>query len=104
MDIQELLQEIQLPPNLTQEFMKVHNLLLLPHLPARHTNGKEPLIDYFQSHFAISFEYLDILRRKTMEKVVAEEVRVGKIKDKEDRQVKRVAKLSFAQNEQFKNY
>jgi hypothetical protein len=96
MDIQELLQEIQLPPNLTQEFMRVHNLLSFLHLPTRHTNGKEPLIVYFQSHVVTSFEYLDILRRKTMEKVVAEEIRVGKTKDKEDRQVKGVAKLGLA--------
>jgi len=30
MDTQELLQETQLPPNLTQESMRMHNLLLMP--------------------------------------------------------------------------
>jgi hypothetical protein len=40
MDTQELLQETQLPPNLTQESMKVHKLLLLLHLLTRNTKGK----------------------------------------------------------------
>ncbi len=44
----------------------------------------------------ISFEYLDILKRKTMEKVVIEEIRVEKRKDKEDKQVKRIVELEFA--------
>jgi hypothetical protein len=67
MDTQKLLQKIQLPPILTQESMNVHNLLLLFHLPARCTKGKYPLIDYSNSHVVINFEYLDILRRKTIE-------------------------------------
>jgi hypothetical protein len=41
--------------------MKVHNLLLLLHLPTKHTKGKEPLINYAQSHVVISSKYLDIL-------------------------------------------
>ncbi len=44
----------------------------------------------------ISFEYLDILKRKTMEKVVIEEIRVEKRKDKEYKQVKRIVELEFA--------
>jgi hypothetical protein len=35
-----------------------------------------------------SFEYLDMLKRKTMEKVAAEEIRVCKKNEKEDKQVK----------------
>ncbi len=38
-----------------------------------------------------NFEYLNILRRKTMEKVIAEEIKEGKKK-----QAKWVAKLGFA--------
>jgi hypothetical protein len=64
---------------------------MLPHLLARRIKGKEPLIDYSQSHIVISFEYFDILRIKTMENVVVEEIKVCKRKDKEDRQAKRVA-------------
>jgi hypothetical protein len=30
----------------------------------RHTKGKEPLVDYSQSHVVTSFEYLDILKKK----------------------------------------
>jgi hypothetical protein len=71
--------------------MKVHNLLLLLHLLARCTKGKEPLIDYSQSHIVTSFKYIDILRRKTMEDAGTEEIRVCKRKDKEDRQAKRIA-------------
>jgi hypothetical protein len=35
--------------------MKMHNLVSLPQLPAKHTKGKEPLVDYTQ--FSI-FRYL----------------------------------------------
>jgi len=37
-----------------------------------------------------SFEYLDILRIKTMEKVIVKEIKVGKKKNKDDRQAKQV--------------
>ncbi len=66
----------------------MHNLLLLLHLPIRHSKGKDPLIDYSKSHVMINFEYVDILRRKTMEKVAIKEIKVDKKKDKEDKQVK----------------
>ncbi len=69
----------------------MHNLILLSHLLAICTEGEKPLIDYFQSHVVTYFEYLVILRMKTMKKTVAKEIRIGKIKDKEDRQAKRVA-------------
>ncbi len=60
--------------------MKVHNLLSLSHLHTKHTKGKKPLINYFQSHIVINFEYLDILRRKTMEKVITKEIKACKEK------------------------
>ncbi len=44
----------------------------------------------------INFEYVDILRRKTMEKVAIKEIKVDKKKDKEDKQVKWIAELGFA--------
>jgi hypothetical protein len=50
----------------------------LSRLLARHTKGKEPLVDYSQSHVVINFEYMDILRRKIMEKAIAKEIREGK--------------------------
>ncbi len=53
--------------------MKLHNLLSLPHLPLRCTRGKELLVDYSKSHVVIYFEYLNILRKKTMDKIVVKE-------------------------------
>jgi hypothetical protein len=35
------------------------------------TNGKEPFVDFFQSHVVILKEYLRIMRQKTMEREVA---------------------------------
>jgi hypothetical protein len=56
--------ETQQFPNLIQKSMRMHNLMLLPRLLAKHIKGKEPLVDYSQSHVVISFEYLDILKKK----------------------------------------
>jgi hypothetical protein len=81
-DTRKLLQEIQLLPSMTQESMKVHNLLLLSRLPTKHTKGKESLIDYSQSCVMISSEYLDIIRKKTMGKAATEEIRVAKRKER----------------------
>jgi hypothetical protein len=61
---------------------------MLPHLLVRCIKGKELLIDYSQLHIVTSSEYFDILRIKTMENVVVEEIKVCKRKDKEDRQAK----------------
>ncbi len=47
----------------------------------------------------ISSKYLDILRRKIMEKVVVEEIKEGKRKEKEKNQVKRTTKLGFVINQ-----
>jgi hypothetical protein len=44
----------------------------------------------------ISSEYLDILRRKMVEKAATYEIKICKKKDKEDREVKRITKLGFA--------
>jgi hypothetical protein len=46
----------------------------------------------------ISSEYLDILRRKLMEKVVAKEIKEGKWKEKEEKQTKWATKLGFVAN------
>jgi hypothetical protein len=40
------------------------NLLSLPHLPIRKTHGKEPLIDYNESHVVTFDEYLQLLHKK----------------------------------------
>jgi hypothetical protein len=60
--------------------MRVHNLLLLFHLPTRCTKGGKSLIDYSQSHVVTSFKYFDIIRRIITEKAVAKEIKVDKKK------------------------
>jgi hypothetical protein len=71
-------QEARSPPNLTQEAMRLHNLLSLLHLPTRCTRGKGPLVYYFYSHFVTFVEYLNILRKKTMDKEIVEEIKKDK--------------------------
>jgi hypothetical protein len=71
-----------------QESVKVHNLLSLLHLPIRCIKGKKPLIDYSQPHVITSFQYLNIIRKKKMEKAIIKETKVGKKNEKEDRQTK----------------
>jgi hypothetical protein len=53
-------------------------MLSLLHLPTIKTHGKEPLIDYSQSHVVTSNEYLNIMYWKAMEKEVAETIREPK--------------------------
>jgi hypothetical protein len=38
-----------------------HGLLSLPHLFAKRTNGRVPLVNYSQSHVVASEEYLKIM-------------------------------------------
>jgi hypothetical protein len=58
--------------------MRLHNLLYLPHLLVRCTRGNEPLVDL--SITCCDFvEYLNILRKKTMDKAAAKEIKKGKI-------------------------
>jgi len=38
-----------------------HGLMSLPHLFARRTNGRVPLVNYSQSHVVASKEYLKIM-------------------------------------------
>jgi hypothetical protein len=44
---------------------------------------KKSLINYSQSHFVISSKYLNILRRKTMENAIIEEMKTCERKQKE---------------------
>jgi hypothetical protein len=60
--------------NLTQDLV-FSNLLSLPHLLARKTKGREPLMHYSQFHVVTSDEYLQIMRQKVMEKEVVKEIR-----------------------------
>jgi hypothetical protein len=38
-----------------------HSLMALPHLLTQRTNGREPLVDYSQSHVVTLEEYLRIM-------------------------------------------
>jgi hypothetical protein len=44
------MQQVHHPTIIAQEFVSFINLLSLPHLPAKKTRRKEPLIDYSQSY------------------------------------------------------
>jgi hypothetical protein len=55
--------------------MRIHNLLSLPHLPAKQTKGRELLVDYSQSHVVISKDYLVSLKKKTMDKAATNETK-----------------------------
>jgi hypothetical protein len=64
--------------------MRIHNILLLPHLLAKQTKGKKPLINYSQSHVVTFKKYLAILKKKTMDKATTDEARETKRKQKKD--------------------
>ncbi len=55
----------------TQEALAGINLLSLPHLLARKTSGREPLVDYSQSHVVTSEMYLTTMQQKAMDREVA---------------------------------
>jgi hypothetical protein len=55
--------------------MSMHNLFSLPCLPAIQTKGKEPLVDYFQSHVVTSYQYLDIMQKKAMDKTIMKKIK-----------------------------
>ncbi len=61
------------------------SLLSLLHLPTRCTQGKEPLIDYSQSHVVTSTNYLSILQKKTIDKKVANNIRKVQVKEREEK-------------------
>jgi ATP:corrinoid adenosyltransferase len=68
----------------------MYNLFSLPHLLARKTKGKAPLIDYSQSHVVTLDEYLDILRMKIIPKENVEEIKESKREEREKKQNRRI--------------
>jgi len=58
------------------------NLLSLPHLLIRRTNGREPLMDYFQNHVVTLEEYLKIMRQKAMDREATKQIRESKRKER----------------------
>jgi hypothetical protein len=53
----------------------MHNLFSLLRLFVRQKKGKEPLVDYSQSHVITFDQYLNIMWKKAMDKVVVKEIR-----------------------------
>ncbi len=70
--------------------MSFINLLLLPHLPKKKNKDKKSLIDYIQSHVVTSYEYMDILWKKVIEKEIVEEIMEGLHKEREIKQNRKV--------------
>jgi hypothetical protein len=54
--------EIKNFEHLTQEALSTNNLLSLPHLLARKTHSRKPLVDYSQSHVVTSYQYFNIMQ------------------------------------------
>ncbi len=59
----------------------------MPHLIANHTRGKEPLIDYSQSHVMNTIEYLNILKGKNWNKTIVKEIGEGKKNEPKKQQI-----------------
>jgi hypothetical protein len=73
----------------TQEALVGNNLLsLLPHLLARRTNGRKPLIDYSQSHVVTLKYYLTIMWQMAMNREAIKLIRETRRKEKQDKQAK----------------
>ncbi len=62
-----------------------HDLLSLPHLLAIRTNGRETLVDYFQSCVVTSKEYLRIMRQKAMDREATKHIRESRRKEKQEK-------------------
>jgi hypothetical protein len=60
-----------------------HGMMSLWHLLARRTNGKEPLMDYFQSHVVTLEKYFRIMWQKEMEyREVVEQLKESRRKER----------------------
>ncbi len=66
--------------------MRLQNFLSLPHLVTRQIRGKEPLVNYFQSHFVTSIEHQNIILKNTMDNATIQEIIKGKRKEIENKQ------------------
>jgi replicative DNA helicase len=79
-------------PNVTQETMRMHNLLSLPQLIAKQTKGKEPLVDYSKS-YVFFYQYIDILHKKAMDKTTIEEIKEVRQKEKKEKNPKKCIQM-----------
>ncbi len=69
----------------TQRVVELGDLLSLPRLPTRRKHGKEPIVDYSNSHVVTSNQYLVVLRQKALENKIVDKIREQKGKNKEKR-------------------
>jgi hypothetical protein len=63
----------------------------LPHVLARKTKDKEPIIDYGHSHVVTLNKYPKNLHQKVVEKQVVEEIMEAKHKEREEKWNERMA-------------
>ncbi len=69
----------------TQRVVELGDLLSLPRLPTRRKHGKEPIMDYSNSHVVPSNQYLVLLKQKALENKIVDKIREQKGKNKEKR-------------------
>jgi len=62
----------------------------LPRLSTRQKQGKEPLVDYSNSHVATSYQYLIVLKHKALNKEITNKIRELKTKENEERRLRKV--------------
>jgi hypothetical protein len=67
----------------------MHNLFSLPCLSIKQTKGKNTLVDYSQSHVITSNQPLNIMWKKTMDKVVVDEIKEDRWKEREEKKLKK---------------
>jgi hypothetical protein len=60
---------------------RVSRFVVIATFAARRTNGREPLIDYSQSHVVTSKKYLRIMRQKAMDSEVEKTSQESKKKE-----------------------
>jgi hypothetical protein len=81
--------EEQFFKNLTQDTMRMHELLLFFHVLAKHTKLEEKtLMDYLQFHVMTSVEYLVVICKKVMEKAIEKVISETHCKEMEENKVK----------------
>jgi len=73
----------------TQQVFALANKLSLPRLPTRRILGKEPLVDYSNSHVMIANQYLVMLKQKTMDKEAMDKIKELKAKEKQEKRSRR---------------
>jgi hypothetical protein len=76
--------------NTIQQGLTNDKFFSLLHLPARKTQGKKSLVDYFQSHVVNLEEYLNRLRSKALKKEASKTIKETQKKERLKKQAKRV--------------